>query len=96
MPYILIGTVQDKPFRYLLKEGEQSVGRAEGVDVRLEHGTVSRNHALIAVEGSKVTLTDLGSRNGTRVDGRAVNGTVDLLPGSRIEFASLALPLLHH
>ncbi len=94
MPYVLIGTVQDKPFRCLLKEGEQSVGRAEGVDVRLEHGTISRNHALIAVEGSKVTLTDLGSRNGTRVDGQAVNGTVDLLPGSRIEFASLALSMV--
>lgn len=94
MPYILIGTIQDKPFRYLLKEGEQSVGRAEGVDVRLEHGTVSRNHARIAVEGSHVTLTDLGSRNGTRVDGQAVNGTVDLLPGSRIEFASLALSIV--
>ncbi|MCK4512697.1 SpoIIE family protein phosphatase, partial [bacterium] len=38
--------------------------------------------------------TDLGSRNGTRVDGRAVNGTVDLLPGSRIEFASLALSMV--
>ena len=94
MPYILIGTIQDKPFRHLLKEGEQSVGRAEGVDVRLEHGTVSRNHARIAVEGSHVTLTDLGSRNGTRVDGHAVNGTVELSLGSTIEFASLTLSLV--
>ncbi len=94
MPYVLVGTIGDKPFRHLLKEGEQSVGRGEGADVQLEHGTISRSHARIAVEGSRITLTDLGSRNGTRVDGRPVNGTVELTHGSEIEFAGLALLLV--
>jgi serine phosphatase RsbU (regulator of sigma subunit) len=94
MPYVLVGTIGDKPFRHLLKEGEQSVGRTEGVDVRLEHDTVSRSHARITVEGSRIALTDLDSRNGTRVDGRPVSGTVELTHGCRIEFAGLVLSLV--
>jgi two-component system cell cycle response regulator len=45
------------------------VGRGEDVDVFVDHPRVSRRHALIRVRERVVWLEDLGSRNGTRVNG---------------------------
>ena len=40
--------------------------------------SVSRRHAIIAISGDEATLTDLGSKNGTWIDGRRVAGPVHL------------------
>lgn len=48
------------------------VGRSEGCDLRLEHPTVSGEHAVITWDADAWHLRDLGSTNGTRLDGRAV------------------------
>lgn len=63
---------------FALKPGENSVGR-EGADVLLGHGTVSRKHARITVENGKAWVEDMGSTNGTTVDGRK------LAPGEKVE-----------
>jgi diguanylate cyclase (GGDEF)-like protein len=57
---------------YLLEPGaELTVGRAPGNDVRIRQGDVSRVQARIKVsESGKVELTDLGSTNGTFINGR--------------------------
>ena len=50
-----------------------TVGRGQGVDVRLDDPSVSRLHAEIIRRGPYVYVVDLGlSRNGTRVNGRPV------------------------
>jgi DNA-binding NtrC family response regulator len=46
--------------------------------LRIDQGSVSRMHARIALDGSTWRLTDLGSRNGTFVDGRRVHGETAL------------------
>jgi DNA-binding winged helix-turn-helix (wHTH) protein len=48
-----------------LAEGENVLGREEGVDVRIDEIGVSRRHARIVVANSHATLEDLGSKNGT-------------------------------
>jgi DNA-binding winged helix-turn-helix (wHTH) protein len=50
-----------------LVEGENVLGRDEGVTVRIDAPGVSRRHACIRVEGSQATIEDLGSKNGTYV-----------------------------
>jgi hypothetical protein len=50
-----------------LVEGENVLGRDEGVTVRIDAPGVSRRHACIRVEGSRATIEDLGSKNGTCV-----------------------------
>jgi hypothetical protein len=54
-----------------------TIGRASGVDVRLEDPSVSRLHAELIRRGSFVYVSDLGlSANGTRVNGRPVGRRV--------------------
>jgi hypothetical protein len=55
-----------------LVEGENVLGRQEGVTVRIDAPGVSRRHACINVVGAWATIEDLGSKNGTYVgDGEA-------------------------
>ena len=67
-----------------------TIGRTEGADLVLPGSDVSRRHCqvdLVGVEiiaGGEVLLTDLGSTNGTFVDGTRVHGTTALAPGARI------------
>src|SRR5580698_3244723 len=52
---------------------------------------VSRNHAVIRIiKGDQLAfrITDLGSSNGTRVNGSRIDRETDLLPDDRIEFGS--------
>jgi DNA-binding winged helix-turn-helix (wHTH) protein len=67
-----------------LREGENLIGRSAGCAVRVDSDRVSRRHARIVVRGSRATLEDLGSKNGTRVDGRRIEGTVSLGEGDLI------------
>jgi pSer/pThr/pTyr-binding forkhead associated (FHA) protein len=53
-------------------EGENVLGRQEGVTVRIDAPGVSRRRACIRVDGETATIEDLGSKNGTYVgDGTA-------------------------
>jgi hypothetical protein len=69
-----------------IDSAEFVIGRDDGLDLSL-HGAarVSRRHARIARLGDRHTLTDLGSSNGTRLNGRSVRETVYLEPGDVIE-----------
>lgn len=56
-----------------LSEGVHLVGRDPGAEIWIDSPLVSRRHATIAVSASGVTVTDLGSRNGTLVNGEAID-----------------------
>jgi hypothetical protein len=71
----------DTPFLRVEDSGEvislrgevTTVGRGQGVDIRLDDPSVSRLHAELVRRGPYVYVVDLGlSRNGTRVNGRPV------------------------
>ncbi|HMI91228.1 MAG TPA: FHA domain-containing protein, partial [Polyangiales bacterium] len=63
------GEVQVVP---LPPSGEVVVGRGEGADLRIADQGLSRLHARFQCVGGSVTVTDLGSRNGTFVQRQAV------------------------
>src|SRR3954471_12430898 len=64
------------------------VGRKEDCDVRLEHKSVSKQHCVIVKTDGLLLLRDLGSTNGTRVNGQRVRRAA-LLPNDQVSFASL-------
>lgn len=65
------------------------VGRSRECDVVLEDTGVSRRHAeLRQGEGGEWTVTDLGSTNGVRVNGRQIRGAARLAPGDRLQLGS--------
>lgn len=53
-----------------------TIGREDGCDVCLQDPKASRHHARIIVEGSVVEVEDLGSSNGTRLNGKAIRRRV--------------------
>jgi hypothetical protein len=56
-----------------LRDEVTTVGRGQGVDIRLDDPSVSRLHAELVRRGPYVYVVDLGlSRNGTRVNGRPI------------------------
>lgn len=74
---------EDKVF--VLEEGKgYKIGRAKDADIRLKDIKVSREHCEVNVDGDKHTIKDLGSRNGTFINGEKAVGTVNLKDGDQI------------
>jgi ABC transport system ATP-binding/permease protein len=79
----LTGTFMNKSFPI---KGSMVIGRVAGTDVQLEDDSVSRRHAELVMTGKTVVLKDLGSANGTTVNGQPLTGEVTLQPGDIIQF----------
>ncbi|NOH00998.1 MAG: FHA domain-containing protein [Chloroflexi bacterium] len=66
-------------------EGEQlTIGRDSSNGVAINDAEVSRKHARLMFQGGKYVLEDLGSTNGTFVNGQRLAGPVVLKPGDVI------------
>lgn len=78
---------------YELEQTRILVGRGRGADVRLPHRAVSVRHATIELDGTRYTIVDHGTTNGTLVQGaRIVPGRPKpLRDGDRIEIGGFAL-----
>ncbi len=59
-------------------------GRAADADVRLVDATVSSSHARIALSPGGWAIDDLGSTNGTSVNGVRVSGRATIGPGDEV------------
>ena len=67
------------------------IGRIEQNTVVLVDDMVSRNHAMIQHEGADFYLIDMGSRNGSFVNGRRLTSPVALRDGDRLSFGEARL-----
>jgi DNA-binding winged helix-turn-helix (wHTH) protein len=72
-----------------LSEGSNLVGRDRGCDVRIESATLSRQHARIVVTGTQTVVEDLGSKNGTLVNGQPVTHPVALEENDQLQLGSV-------
>ena len=76
--------------RLSLAPGENIVGRDEAATVRVDDPMVSRRHARIVVSDAGVLIEDLGSKNGTFIDGRPVAADpMPLRDGIRLAFGTV-------
>jgi class 3 adenylate cyclase len=66
---------------YELPEGVTHVGRADENDVVLSGDLVSRRHARFHVNGASLVVEDLGSRNGSQLNGKKLVGSLPLKAG---------------
>ena len=80
--------------RLPLHEGENVLGRGPGVDVPVVHPSVSREHARITVRGDRVTVEDLGSKNGTFVRGVGIAGETPVRSGEEVSVGAIVLVYL--
>src|SRR5512137_1947710 len=74
-----------------LTENSYSIGRSAENDVVLEGGRVSRRHAKLQRAGDDYTIVDLGSHNGTFVNGLRLQQPAVLKPGDEIGVGPHAL-----
>lgn len=79
--------------RYVLPAGETVIGRERSPEIAivLAEPMCSRRHAAIVVEPAGATIRDLGSRNGTRVNGVLLSAPRRLAPGDVIQIGRTRL-----
>jgi len=82
----------------LFIERRALVGRADDADLRIADGCVSRKHARLSAarseRGPEVMVSDLGSSNGTYVNGQRIDSDQPLAVGDLIEIGSTRLRVL--
>ena len=71
--------------------GEHVLGRSGDASILVDEAGVSRQHARITIDADTATLRDLGSKNGTIVNGSTVEGPVRLTDGAIILLGATAL-----
>ena len=70
------------------------IGRAEDNHLRPSSELISRHHCELLIEGTKASLKDLGSRNGTLVNDQRVEGERVLQSGDRLTIGQLEFEVL--
>ncbi len=74
--------------RLVVGSGGATIGRSRQCELMLDDPNVSRTHAEVRARGGSWVLTDLGSTNGSRLNGHRVEGSEVLKPGDKIELGT--------
>lgn len=74
-----------------LPPGEYVLGRSSGCALRFASAHVSRQHARVTVDPERASVQDLGSKNGTLVNGIRIHRRTDLAHGDKVELGRLTL-----
>ena len=82
------------PFVHELRGDSLVIGRAAGCDLALADPFLSRQHSRFFRRGERLFVEDLGSRNGTQVNGRPVHGPTEVGPGDSVQISGSVLTLV--
>jgi len=93
MPRINLTTADGNTFEAELTGDRMSVGRNDGNDITIPDGSVSGSHGEFTFDGSTWSFTDLGSTNGTKVNGAQVEH-VELGHGAQFQIGDVAVIFL--
>jgi DNA-binding winged helix-turn-helix (wHTH) protein len=85
----LVGDASEIP----LPGGDHVLGREGTGVILLKSSTVSRRHARLSVGADRTVLEDLGSKNGTWVNDRRIEGPTPVVDGDRVRIGSLHFTL---
>jgi hypothetical protein len=77
--------------RLVVGPGGATLGRSRQCDIVVNDPNVSRQHAEIRPRGGSWVVTDLGSTNGSRINGRQLEGSDVVRPGDEIELGSTVM-----
>ena len=95
-PLVIRGAIGPVTIDHPLSDGTHSVGRGAQATLKLADTSVSREHAEFRVSDSGIELRDLGSRNGSWVNGRRLeaNDPVLLHAGDELRIGAIILKLI--
>src|SRR4051812_38232355 len=76
-----------------LKVDKTTIGRLEDNSFQISEGSVSSHHCEVLLRGKDIIVKDLGSTNGTFVNGERVTGEAGLKPGQILRLGSIEMRL---
>jgi len=76
-----------------LVEGETTIGRGAGCAVSIDDAHVSKLHARVYPLDGTWLVEDLGSTNGTSLNGESISGPTPIVAGGRISIGEIILEL---
>ena len=92
-PTLIVRSGVDAGASLVLDGGRVTIGRGAGCDLIVRDTTVSREHAALVLRGDTWWILDLGSTNGTRINGlRAAEHPV--VSGDRVELGDVVVELV--
>jgi hypothetical protein len=83
--FLVVEAGQDQGLRILLDDKPKRLGREEPCEIVLPDSGISRSHCRFERRFDEIVITDLGSTNGSFVDGRKVQGTMMFPVGSSLQ-----------
>jgi hypothetical protein len=90
-PMVLV-SIGGRTLTFQLNKPEVSIGRNESNDIQLSEQTVTGKHAIIHLRGKEINITDLGSTNGTFVNGERIRNK-QIVHGDKIRLGKVELTL---
>jgi pSer/pThr/pTyr-binding forkhead associated (FHA) protein len=88
MPHLQIVTTEDPAPVHELTEEKTTIGRLPDNTIQIDDGSVSSHHAELILEGERYHLHDLGSTNGTTVNGETITDAI-LRNGDEVRFGTV-------
>jgi len=77
--------------KFLLGQGKVVIGHGQDCDIAIDNAAISRKHAQIEYSDGEYIVSDLGSSNGTFLNGQQINKPEVLKPGTNIGIAKFNL-----
>src|SRR5215213_3763665 len=96
MPRLHVSLPDGPDVTHELTDDVVTIGRVSDNAIQIEDASVSSHHAELSLRDGTYILKDLGSTNGTRLNGEPVEPEVEmrLTPGDRILFGSISIRYL--
>jgi hypothetical protein len=88
-PRLVIESGPHKGDEYIIRKSLTTIGRNETCDLIVDDPLVSRRHCQIVWDGVYCTVEDLGSTNGTFVNGKQLGSAYSLRPGDNVQVADV-------
>jgi two-component system, NtrC family, sensor kinase len=88
MPSLFVYQGRDQGALFDLEEGAMGIGRDAANVIQVHDTEVSRRHAQVQFDGTTCLISDLGSSNGTFVNGKRIDEECKLVSGDRVQFGN--------
>ncbi len=89
--YLIVLSGPEVGRMFKLEDFEVTLGRAKGTGMRINDVGVSRRHARLVRDGASVFIEDMGSANGTFLNGDRLNNRLQLRDGDKITLGSTTI-----
>ena len=88
---VLTLTGPEGKHRFAMVGEEIIIGRAPSCDIAIGHKSISRRHLRIAIEADHFIAEDLGSQNGTRLNGKRIAGPTAFERGDKLQMSDFTV-----